>query len=63
MRSVLEYIVLFTLFARDDIVHFFSDRNEGIDESVNFVLWFRFRWFNQPASTRQVSTRIPTDET
>jgi len=38
MRSVLEDVVFLALRTGDNLVDFASDRDKGIDESVNLVL-------------------------
>jgi len=54
MRSILEDVVVLALRSRDDFVHFASDGNEGIDESVNLVLGLRLCRLNQPAPSDQL---------
>lgn len=54
MWGVLEDVVFLALGAGDDFVNFTSDRDEGVDESVNLVLGFRLGGFNQPAPESQL---------
>jgi hypothetical protein len=52
--SVLEDVVFLALGAGDDFVDFTSDRDESIDESVNFVFGFRLCGLNQPTPDSQL---------
>jgi hypothetical protein len=47
--GVLKDVVLLALGAGDDFINFTSDRDKGVDESVDLVFGFRLCGFNQPA--------------
>jgi hypothetical protein len=53
VRGILEDIVFLALRSRYDLVDFASDRDEGINESVNFVFGLRLCGFDQPTSVDQ----------
>jgi len=52
--GVLEDVVLLALGSSNDFVNFASDRDEGIDKSVNLVFGFRLRGLDQPAPDGQL---------
>lgn len=47
--GIFKHVILFALITTDNLVNLGTDGNEGIDESVELVFWFRLGRFNQPA--------------
>lgn len=54
MRSVLEDVILLALGAGNDLVNLASDRNEGIDKSINLVFRLRLCGLDQPTPIHQL---------